>query len=325
MRRILPPIALAVLLAACSNPGSSPTGTTGPAQSGVAACPSAPTVGDDLPGWGAPASTPDITPVLIGPAVATCGDNRFLFSFLDAQGRPAAAPNRTARAAFFDLGRDRDKPFATVDGTFIWAIKDVSGIYATKVAFPEAGRFGVEITTALDNGAPTTIRVTFDVQPTSPLLRVGDRAPSTKTPTLADVGGDVTKISTDTTPDPALYQASEDQLLAQHKPFLIVFATPKFCQSATCGPTLDTLKPYITKYPTVTFINVEPYKLKLVDGSLQADLDAKNGLQETAISEAWKLVTEPHVYVVNKDGIITADFELIFSDAELTAALDAVK
>ena len=31
------------------------------------------------------------------------------------------------------------------------------------------------------------------------------------------------------------------------------------------------------------------------------------------------------MFVVNKDGIVTANFELIFSDAELTAALDAVK
>ena len=58
---------------------------------------------------------------------------------------------------------------------------------------------------------------------------------------------------------------------------------------------------------------------------LQADLSASNDLQTTPTSDAWKLVTEPHVYVVNKDGVITADFELIFSDAELTAALDAVK
>jgi hypothetical protein len=325
MRRTVSSMLLAALLAACSNPGASPTGTAAPAPSGAASCQSAPAASGILPGWGAPATAPDLTPVLIGPAVATCGDNRFLFSFLDAQGRPAGAPNRTARAAFFDLGRDAATPFATVDGTFIWAIKDVSGIYATKVAFPEAGRFGVEITTALDNGAPTTIRVTFDVQPTSPLLRVGDKAPSTKTPTLADVGGDPTKISTDATPDPALYQTSIDQALAAHKPLLVIFATPKFCQSATCGPTLDTLKPYVSKYPTVTFINVEPYKLKLVDGTLQADLSATNDLQETPASEAWKLVSEPHVYVVNRDGIITADFELIFSDAELTAALDAIK
>ena len=87
----------------------------------------------------------------------------------------------------------------------------------------------------------------------------------------------------------------------------------------------EQIKPFATKYPTVTFIHVEPYQLKLVDGTLQADLSATNDLQETATSEAWKLVTEPHVYVINKDGVITADFELIFSDAELTAALDAIK
>ena len=313
------------LLAACSNPASPAPGTAGPPASGTAACQQGPSVPDDLAGWGPPVSAPAITPVLIGPAVATCGNNRFMFSFLDKDSRPVGAPNRTARAAFFDLARDKDKPFATVDSTFIWAIKDVSGIYATNVAFPEAGRFGVEFTTAVDNGAPSTIRVTFDVQPTSPLIRVGDKAPSTKTPTLADVDNDPTKISTDPNPDPALYETSIDQALAAHKPLVVIFATPKFCKTATCGPTLESVKPFVTKYPTITFINVEPYKLKLVDGSLQPDLSATNDLQTTATSDAWKLVSEPHVYVVNKDGIITGDFELIFSDAELTAALDAIK
>jgi hypothetical protein len=325
VRRVLSGLALIVLLAACSNPVSSPAGTAQAVQSGTAACQTAPSVSDDLAGWGPPASALEITLVPIGPPIATCGDNRFLFSFLGAQNRPAGTPNRTARAAFFDLGRDKDKPFATSEGTFIWAIKDFSGIYALNVVFPEAGRFGAEITTAVDGGAPITMRYTFDVQATSTLVRVGDKAPSTKTPILADVGGDPTKISTDVTPDPALYQMSIDQALADHKPLVVIFATPKFCKTATCGPALDTIKPYLTKYPTVTFINVEPYKLKLVDGTLQADLDASNELQETATTEAWRLVSEPHVFVINKDGVITADFELIFSDAELTAALDAIK
>jgi hypothetical protein len=62
-----------------------------------------------------------------------------------------------------------------------------------------------------------------------------------------------------------------------------------------------------------------------VGGVLQADLDAQNGLQATAVTDQWHLVTEPVVYVVNRDGVVTAQFDLIFSDAELTAALDAVK
>jgi len=321
---------VALMLAACSNPGSSPTGTAGaPASgtpgSGSAACQQAPAVPDDLPGWGIPATAPEIVPYLIAPQPVACGDNRMLFTMLDAQGRPAGAPDRTVRVAFFDLGRDKDKPFATVDGTFVWAIEDAVGIYTAHVAFPESGRYGAEFTTAVAGGSPTTLRMRFDVQPATPVVRVGDKAPSTKTPTLADVGNDPKKVSTDPTPDPAMYDTSVDQALAKHEPFALIFATPKFCQSAQCGPTLQRIKPFVAKYPTVTFINVEPYKLKFADGSLQADLDANGQLQTTSASDDWHLLSEPNVYVVNRDGIVTANFELIFSDAELTAALDAVK
>ncbi|HEX4982188.1 MAG TPA: hypothetical protein VFV63_10840, partial [Ilumatobacteraceae bacterium] len=100
---------------------------------------------------------------------------------------------------------------------------------------------------------------------------------------------------------------------------------PKFCTSAQCGPTLDRIKPFAARYPGVTFINVEPYKLKLVDGVLQADTDAEGQLQTTAITDEWHLFNEPTVYVVDRDGVVTASFELIFSEAELTAALDAIR
>ena len=116
-----------------------------------------------------------------------------------------------------------------------------------------------------------------------------------------------------------------DQALADGKPFVLVFATPKFCTSAQCGPTLDRIKPFLARYPGVTFINVEPFKLKLVDGVLQAETDANGQLQPAPVTDEWHLFSEPAVYVVDGDGIVRAAFELIFSDAELTAALDAVK
>ena len=69
-------------------------------------------------------------------------------------------------------------------------------------------------------------------------------------------------ISTDAKPDPAFYQTSVADALAAHKPFLLVFATPKFCASAQCGPTLEQIKPIAAAHPEVTFINVEPYQLE---------------------------------------------------------------
>jgi hypothetical protein len=315
-RSLLAAAASATLALACIGCGPN-TGSS---------CATAPAPPDDLPGW-TQAATSDVLPVIInGPGQIVCGANRVLFTLSKEDGTPVGAPDRTASIAFYNLGRDPSKPIASADGTFIWAIKDTVGIYVANASFTEAGHYGAEVTTAKTGGAPEKLRVRFDVQPSTTVIGVGDRAPASKTPTLADVSGDASHISTDADPDPAFYQTSIDQALAKKEPFVVIFATPKFCTSRTCGPTLDSVKPYVTRYPSITFINVEPYKLKLVDGVLQADTDAKGALQATPVTnDEWHLQTEPVVYVVNRDGVVTARFDLIFSDAELTAALDAVK
>jgi hypothetical protein len=322
-----PLLLVALLVAACSGPsasGSPGPGTSAtPGSSGTGACATAPTPPSDLEGWRPPSSTPAIIPVLIPTRLLTCGPNRILFSLLDKDERPVAAPDRSVSVALYNLGRDAQQPIATSDGTFIWAIEDARGVYELAATFPEAGVYGAAFT--IEGGAPSEVRLTFDVRESSPTVKAGDRAPASKTPTLADVGGDISKISTDAHPDPAFYQTSVDTALADHKPFALVFATPKFCTSAQCGPTLDRIKPFVTKYPGVAFINVEPYQLEFIDGALTAVLDAQGYPKTTAVTDEWQLSSEPAVFVVNGQGIVTASFDLIFSDAELTAALDAVK
>ena len=286
----------------------------------------APAPPEDLEGWGAPAQAPKLVPVLIAaPGQLVCGPNRVLFTLLDEAGQPVGAPNRSVSLAIYELGRDPGNPIATVQGSFVWAIENERGIYIANVTFPESGRYGAEFTTAEGSDPAETIRLTFDVQPSSSIVKVGDRAPVSKTPTLADVGGDASQVSTDTDPEPAFYETSVDQAIASHEPFVLIFATPKFCASAQCGPTLDKIKPFVDRYPGVTFINVEPYRLKLVDGALQADLNGEGQLQTAPVTEEWNLFNEPAIFVVDRDGIVQGAFELIFGDAELTAALDAVK
>lgn len=279
-------------------------------------------------GWGQPIAVPAVVPVLINDtAELTCGPNRVLFGLIDAKSNtPIGGPERTVKVALYDLARDPTKPVSGGDAAFIWAIENVRGIYAVQGNFSEAGIWGAEVTTAA-GGPAETVRITFQVSPSSPVVRVGQKAPATKTPTAADVGGDLSKISTDSKPDPALYKESVDQALAKHEPFLLAFATPKFCVSAQCGPTLDRLKPYAAKYPTVQFIHVEPYQLTLQGGQLQPVLTTDNppNLIPTDVSNKWGLLTEPWVFVVDRDGVVRNSFELIFSDAELTAALGAVR
>jgi len=313
-------LTLALLLAACSaqGAGSSPTAAPAGSPGASGACPTASDPGQP-PGWGQPSSAPAVLPILINPTgELTCGANRLLFSFLDRQNRPLGSPDRTASVALYDLARDASKPVATVDGTFVWAIEGSVGIYVANAAFGEAGVWGAEFRTTAA-GKTDTIRLTFSVSPSTGVVRVGQKAPASATPT-----GDPSKISTDAKPEPAFYTTSVDAAIAAHKPFVLVFATPKFCTSGQCGPTLERVKPFLAKHPTVTFINVEPYQLKLDGGQLQPVL-TQNQLTPAKPTEEWGLLAEPWVFVVDREGIVRGSFSLIFSDAELAAAIDAVK
>ena len=329
LRQAVPILVLGLVLAACApapiTPGPSGTGSVTPQGSGAAtACATAPDPGN-LPAWAPPAKSPVAIPVLINSAGAlTCGPQRFMFSFLSAANIPIAAPSRTAKVAFYDLGRDATKPVVTEEATFVWGIENVRGIYVAPISFTEAGVWGAEITTSAPGAAMETTRSQFSVLPASPVVQVGQPAPASKTPTATDAAG-IARIATDPSPDPAFYTTSVDQAEARHVPFVLVFATPKFCVSAQCGPTLDRVKGVASKFPSVTFINVEPYELAYANGQLQPVLDAEGQLQTVQASRDWGLLSEPWIFVVNRTGIVTASFEGVVGTDELSAAVAAVK
>jgi hypothetical protein len=324
-------VVVALAAAACGG-GASPT----PAASGTPAgspdpnaCTAAPAPPENQEGWTTASSAPSVFPVIVNSGGSlTCGENRLLFTFLDDDDRPIGRPDRTASVALYDLGRDGGTPSGTADGTFVWGIEGERGFYVANVTFPEAGAWGAEFTTQLNDAAPETIRMTFDVLTTSPVVRVGDPAPASDTPTAASVGGDLARISTDANPDPAFYEVSVKEALAAHDPFVLVFATPKFCASAQCGPTLERIKALAVDHTDVTFINVEPYVMELGAGGLQPKLDTSFDppvLISAPWTVEWGLLSEPWVFVVDGDGIVTGSFEGVIADSELSAAIEAVR
>jgi hypothetical protein len=318
-------IALALVVTACTGAGATPVPTASPAAPPTdgpdgGACTSAPEP-DDLTGWDVSSQTPTFIPQLIS-QVQTCGQNRILFSFIDRQASvPVAAPDRPVTVAFYDLARDPMSAVSSGDAQFLWAIEDERGLYVVNAEFGEAGVWGAEFTFGAPDGSSETTRLAFTVRETSPTRSVGNPAPASVTPTAADVGGDLSLLSTDDEPVPAFYETSVDEALAAHEPFVLVFATPKFCVSAQCGPTLDRVKPVAAANPNVTFINVEPYELQIVDGQLQPVITDQNLTPVPSVLE-WGILSEPWVFVVDGDGIITGSLDLIFSEAELQAAID---
>jgi hypothetical protein len=328
VRRALALGIAAVLAAACTagSGGSAASSAVAPSGSGEACATTPAPDPASIEAWSPASQSPTVFPQIINPAgTLACGENRLMFSFLDANNTPVASPDRTVTVGVYDLGADPETPVATTDATFIWAIEDEVGVYVADIDLPTAGLYGAEFQTEAGDAAPETIRVQFEVQPSSTTIAVGEPAPSVDTPTLDDVGGDVAKISTDDEPVEAFYATSIADALAAKEPFVVVFATPKFCASAQCGPTLDRVKPIAAAHPDLAVINVEPYQLQDVEGQLQPVTSGDPPqLTLAEASKAWRLAAEPWVFVVDKDGIVRSSLMLIFGDEELEAAIDEV-
>jgi thiol-disulfide isomerase/thioredoxin len=90
-------------------------------------------------------------------------------------------------------------------------------------------------------------------------LKKGEAAPRLPTKTLADVHGDMSKITTYRQPDPRMYQYSLDKALAMGKPIVLEFATPGHC--TVCDGQLQRLKALMEKYQTqVLFLHMDQYE-----------------------------------------------------------------
>ena len=252
------------------------------------------------------------------------GPSRFVFSFLDPDTNlPAATPERTASVAFVAPGETEPGP--AVDAEFVWAIEGERGEYIAPAEFPTAGAWKAVFTTASPTSPTESIGVEFDVQEELPTVDVGAPAPASDTPTAADVDGDLSRISTDTEPDPAFYELSVADALADGTPFVLVFATPAFCQSAQCGPTLDRVKAAAAAAPDdVAFINVEPYQLEYTEGRLQPVLDANGQLQAVPSVDEWGILSEPWIFAVDGEGVVRGSYEGLATDAELAAAFETI-
>ena len=311
---------LAVVLVACSGAGSGSTA----GAAGSSPAPSA--VGGKLP----------FVPRIIS-SEAIVGQNRFLFGILDESGTKTIGGPDLKGGVTFTPPAGASPGASTAPGAspaptaarFIWAIPDERGVYAVDVDFPTAGDWGLDVDAhgkGIDGAqVDGTVSLSMQVTPTGYAIPLGGKAPSTKTPTLADVGGDPKKLSTDTNPDPSFYTTSVDAALAKHEPFVLVFATPGFCRTAQCGPTLNGVKAVAKDEPGVTFINVEPYKLQFTDGRLQPILSEDNQLQATDVTNAWGILSEPWVFVVDGNGIVKGSFEAVVGADELKAAIAAAR
>jgi hypothetical protein len=264
---------------------------------------------------------PAIIPVLASSEIAQ-GPNRFLFSLTDPQGTLLAGPDVEVRLEFYDDESDPEAVAFESDSRFLWAIEDVRGLYAADVDFPSPGRWGTRFYATFPDGRTETVRVDYDVWAETMTPAIGAPAPLIDTPTSADVAGDLSLISSDPEPVERFYELSILDAIGSGKPAVIAFVTPAFCQTATCGPTLEKVKAVAHDHPgDVDFVHVEPYLMQVRDGYLQPVLSAEGWLQSAPWTERYGLRTEPYVIVIDAEGLVRAKFEGAITVEELEDAL----
>ena len=269
------------------------------------------------------AAVPAIIPVLASSEISQ-GPNRFLFSLTSPGGELLAAPDVDVRLAFYDVDDDPDAVVFETDARFLWAIEDVRGLYAADAEFPHAGRWATRFYASFPDGREETVRADYDVWEESSTPAIGAPAPVIDTPTAADVGGDLSRISSDPEPEPRFFELSILDAVEADAPAVIAFVTPAFCQSATCGPTIEKVKAVAAEHPEVNVVQVEPYVMHVQDGYLQPLLSEAGALQPAPWTTAWGLRTEPYVVVLDADGLVRAKFEGAITEAELAEALAAL-
>jgi hypothetical protein len=212
----------------------------------------------------------------------------------------------------------RSKPFEEVQaalepigvpGVSEAALGDVSRIYVAHFRVPRPGKYWVLAEPI--GGRPIQALGNPIVKAKSTEPAVGAKAFRSTTPTIASTGGNFRQLTTASPPDKELLRYSVADSIAAHKPFVLAFATPKFCASRTCGPVVDVVDAVRRRLsPTnVRFIHVEVYK----------DNDPAKGINR--FMKEWGLASEPWTFLVGADGRVKAKFEGSVSVAELAAAV----
>lgn len=184
-------------------------------------------------------------------------------------------------------------------------------IYVTTITVQRPGKTWF---VAQPNGAKVQALGTIVAGKRSAAPNVGDKAISTETPTLRSTGGNLAELSTSRHPDRALYRISVAEALREHRPFVVTFATPEFCQTRTCGPVVDVVSAVSKRFASsdVAFIHAEVYK----------DNDPSKPVNKWL--RDWHLQTEPFTFVVDRNGLVSAKLEGAFSVGELAAAVKRV-
>lgn len=279
---------LLVVLAGCS--GDPPTVTPAPPTADPLAGPTA------LPG------AKPLTIELLNTELAL-GLERIGFRLKDAGGGQVrdGAVNVTYYRILSQTGGSARQ--ATGQAVYFGAGLPDGGKWVVYTEFDASGPWDMQVQVT---GAGGTLegRTRVDVIGRTRTPATGHAPPSGDTP-VAGASGNLEALTTDASPEPALYQQSVEQARTSGKPSVVYFGSPANCPTSICQATLDEVKAVrATVGDRANFIHVET-------------LDPAQPANQTPAAAAWGVDAGPWLFVIGKRGLISARAEGAIDRTEL--------
>lgn len=283
---------LAALLAACGASDVAPENAAGdePGTDGDGADPSTLPSNEDIGNQAIEATgidaEPTLTPIVATFEVLTGPNGRIPFGVLDSEQQPLL--DREVQLWVVQEGEVVTGP---VEPLFYGEGLGQRGIYVAEVELEEAGLYDAVVQVDGEEAGVAPFSARTPEQSTS--HPPGSEFPVIATPTEEDPG----ELETLCTREPpcSMHDTSLDEALGTG-PVVFTVATPRFCQTAVCGPVVDVLEDLKADAGEgVTFIHAEVYN------------DA--GVTPSKVIDDLQLPSEPWTWVIGADGVVVDRFD----------------
>jgi hypothetical protein len=260
------------------------------------------------------AGGPEYSGIIITTDMAV-GVNRILFGVINRDGMPVPGTTSEVGAHFLVPREDARELKDSATAEFVSWPTSVGGVFVAEFDLDVAGAYEIDIDFTSNDGTPIFAQTSFIVKEEPSTPAIGSPAPASVTHTAAGTD-DISHITSSPEPDLDLYELSVHEALEQDKPLVIVFATPAFCVSATCGPQVGELSKIKERVgDRANYIHVEVFEdPHLIEG------DRPSGGLVPAVDE-WGLPTEPWTFIIDSQGLVQAKFEQFTTAEEIEAKL----
>jgi len=194
--------------------------------------------------------------------------------------------------------------------------------YVAFVNLPSPGSWGLAVS-ARSGGRSLAGRTSVAALDPGGTAQLGARAPDARTPTLDDVGGVALRVTTDQLPDLRFSRTSTADALAAGEPFVLVVDSIRFKVTPACGKALTLAKYLVFRWPTTTFVHLEPYAYDVVTDApvLKGRLDAPTLVPASEAwgvgGPPWGVGSMPWVFIVAGDGTVAAKYQGVIGSDDI--------